>query len=174
MFDSSKEVEVAIPSPASAKNVIVKYPEDALIIKRAATLKTIISSLGRGKTKTEPMLNSEQVDAGLLKKISVSGDALDAYEARRRIGQLLRVEILGSPLWIGVISSTRRCRSTAASLTQVRAKRRNRILSSEYAPEDHDQRGPRHTYRGVPRPHRHRSRDSRQVAVPYLRNRAGA
>src|ERR1035437_419702 len=114
MFDSSKEVEVAIPSPASAKNVIVKYPEDALTIKRAATLKTIISSLGRGKTKTEPMLNSEQVDAALLENISVSGDALDAYEARRLIGQLLRVEIVGSPLWIGVISSTRRCRSTAA------------------------------------------------------------
>jgi hypothetical protein len=134
----------------------VKYPEDALTIKRAATLKTIISSLGRGKTKTEPMLNSEQVDAALLENISVSGDALDAYEARRLIGQLLRVEILGSPLWIGVISSTRWCRSTAASLTQARAKRWNRILFSEDAPEDHDHRGPRHTHRGVPRPQRYR------------------
>jgi hypothetical protein len=114
MFDQTKEVEVAIPAPGAMKNVIVKYPDDELIIKRAARLKTIVSNLGRGKTKTEPMNNSEQVDAALLEKIFVSGDALDAYEARRLIGQLLRVEILGSPLWIGVISSTRRCRSTAA------------------------------------------------------------
>jgi hypothetical protein len=49
-------------------------------------------------------------------------------------------EILGLPLWICVISSTRWCRSTAASLTQARAKRRNRILFSEDAPEDHDYR----------------------------------
>ena len=63
-------------------------------------------------------------------------------------------EILGSPLWIGVISPTRRCRSTAASLTQARAKRRNRILFSEDAPEDHDHRGPRQIPRRMPRPHR--------------------
>ena len=96
MFDSTKEVEVAIPSPGAMKNVIVKYPEDELIIKRAAALKTIVSNLGRGKTKTEPMNNSEQVDAELLTKIFVSGDELDAFEAQRLVSQLLRVEVIDS------------------------------------------------------------------------------
>src|ERR1039458_6150150 len=86
MFDSSKEVEVAIPSPGGMKNVVVNYPADELIIKRAAMLKTIVSSLGRGKTKTDPMNNAELIDAELLAKIKVSGDDdLDAYEAQRLV-----------------------------------------------------------------------------------------
>jgi hypothetical protein len=44
MFDSSKEVEVAIPSPGGMKNVVVTYPKDALIIKRVTMLKTVVSS----------------------------------------------------------------------------------------------------------------------------------
>jgi hypothetical protein len=67
-----------------------------LIINRAAMLKTIVSSLGRGKTKTDPMNNAELIDAELLAKIKVSGDDLDANEAQRPVKQLMRVELTDS------------------------------------------------------------------------------
>ena len=78
------------------KNVVVNYPADGLIIKRATMLKTIVSSLGRCKTKTDPMNNAELIDAELLAKIKVSGDDLDAYEAQRLVNQLMWVEITDS------------------------------------------------------------------------------
>jgi hypothetical protein len=96
MFDNKKEVAVILPAPGGNKNVILTFPTDDQLITRAAALKTIVKNLGRGKTMTAPVDNSQDIDAALLDKIKVSGDELDAYEAQRVMQQMLRIEILDS------------------------------------------------------------------------------
>jgi len=93
MFDTNRELELTIPSPDGGKTVAVRFPTDDQWIERMRKLRTVVRTIGRGKTSTE-IENSEEVDSDLVNavRINADGPALDGAEASAVIDRISRAD----------------------------------------------------------------------------------
>jgi hypothetical protein len=95
MFDSSQNIPINLITPEGDKAVTVRFPTDNELSERVQRMKTVVRSLGRGKSVTEPQAN-EKNDLDLFHKLFVEGSELDEYEASNLISRLTRCKVSDS------------------------------------------------------------------------------
>lgn len=93
MFDTKCDIDVTIAAGDVRKVATVRFPTDAEWADRAAAQRTVIRSIGRGRSETE-ILNGAEVDRELFVKILLSENAaaFDDAEASAVIGRIARCE----------------------------------------------------------------------------------
>lgn len=101
MFDNTAEVPVCVTSPSGDKEVLVRYPEDELLIERAGKIKVLRKFIGGGQVKTE-VPNDIKVTANIYDRIFVSGPELDEYEKNDVVNRLCACQVTESTREAGV------------------------------------------------------------------------
>lgn len=77
------------------KTAILRLPTSAEMIERIDNQKSILRSIGRGKTQSEPVPNPE-ADLRLFEQLRVAGADFDEFEARTSISRLTEVDVTAS------------------------------------------------------------------------------
>lgn len=93
LFDQTRPIQIKLQTPEGVKTIDLRFPTDDELGDRQRRRKIIIKSIGRGMTETT-VLDSEEIDAELVKKIRSSEDPeIDPYEATQVINQLIEAEV---------------------------------------------------------------------------------
>jgi hypothetical protein len=91
LYGAVKEITLAVQNPP--KEAVVRMPTADEWLERMRTQKSIRKDLGCRRTRNDISRNPK-ADSELFKKIQVSGDEMDEYEAERFIGILQSASVI--------------------------------------------------------------------------------